>query len=112
MSQLMLLAIVISAVALLLLLVLRFKINAFIALIVTSMYVGLATGMKPASVLQSIQNGMGGTLGFVATVVGLGAIFGALLEHSGGARSLAHYLVGKFGYERAPWAMVLSLIHI
>jgi len=108
MSQLVLLAIVISAVALLLLLVLRFKINAFIALIVTSMYVGLATGMKPDKVLESIQNGMGGTLGFVATVVGLGAIFGALLEHSGGARSLAHYLVGKFGYERAPWAMVLT----
>ncbi|GET23768.1 gluconate:H+ symporter [Prolixibacter sp. NT017] len=108
MSQLMLLAIVISAVALLLLLVLRFKINAFIALIVTSMYVGLATGMKPDKVLESIQNGMGGTLGFVATVVGLGAIFGALLEHSGGARSLAHYLVGKFGYERASWAMVLT----
>ena len=49
---------------------------------------------------------MGDTLGFVATVVGLGALFGALLERSGGARSLANYMLEKMSLERAPWAMV------
>ena len=49
---------------------------------------------------------MGDTLGFVATVVGLGALFGALLERSGGARSLADYMLEKMSLERAPWAMV------
>src|SRR5690606_25922631 len=43
-----------------------------------------------------------------ATVVGLGAIFGQMLESSGGAESLADYLLKKFGKKRAPWAMVLS----
>jgi Gnt-I system low-affinity gluconate transporter len=57
---------------------------------------------------RSIQEGMAGTLGFVATVVGLGAIFGQMLESSGGAESLADYLLKKFGKKRAPWAMVLS----
>jgi Gnt-I system low-affinity gluconate transporter len=51
---------------------------------------------------------MAGTLGFVATVVGLGAIFGQMLESSGGAESLAHYLLKKFGTKRAPWAMVIT----
>lgn len=108
MSTSILLIIVIAAIALLLLLVLKFKLNAFLALLIISMFVGLAAGMPVDNVLKSIQNGMGSTLGFVATVVGLGAIFGALLEHSGGAESLAHYMVGKFGTDKASWAMVIT----
>ena len=108
MSSIALVCIVILAVALLLLLVLKFKINAFIALLLISMFVGIAAGMPMDSILKSIQNGMGGTLGFVATVVGLGAIFGQMLESSGGAESMAKYLVGKFGNEKASWAMMLT----
>lgn len=99
---------VVSAVMLLLVMVLRFKISAFIALLITAIYVGLVAGMAPAAILQSIQNGMGSTLGFVATVVGLGAIFGQILESSGGAESLAQHLIKKFGQEKAPWAMVIT----
>ena len=51
---------------------------------------------------------MGGTLGFVATVVGLGALFGAILEHSGGAQSLAAYMLKKTGDKKSPWAMMLT----
>jgi Gnt-I system low-affinity gluconate transporter len=108
MSHIALLIIVIVAVALLFLLVLKFKLNAFVSLLIVSMFVGLSAGMDPSAVLDSIQNGMGSTLGFVATVVGLGAIFGALLEHSGGAQSLAHYMVNKFGKDKASWAMVIT----
>lgn len=108
MSELMLLIVVCAGIAILLLLVLKFKLNAFIALLIVSMFVGIAAGMAPKDVLQSIQNGMGSTLGFVATVVGLGAIFGALLEHSGGAESLAHYMIAKFGKGKASWAMVIT----
>lgn len=108
MSPIMMFLLVVAAVALLLLLVLKLKINAFIALLITAMFVGVATGMPLNGVIQSIQKGMGGTLGFVATVVGLGAIFGQMLESSGGAEALAHYLVKKFGQKRAPYAMVLS----
>jgi Gnt-I system low-affinity gluconate transporter len=108
MSTLFLTFIVLSAVAILLILVLKLKLNAFIALLLTSIYVGLLTGMPLGSIIRSIQEGMAGTLGFVATVVGLGAIFGQMLESSGGAESLAHYLVKRFGKERAPWAMVTT----
>ncbi|WP_436416481.1 gluconate:H+ symporter [Petrimonas sp.] len=108
MSTLFLTFIVLSAVAILLFLVLKLKVSAFIALLLVSIYVGILTGMPLNSITKSIQEGMAGTLGFVATVVGLGAIFGQMLESSGGAESLAHYLVKKFGKERAPWAMVLT----
>jgi len=51
---------------------------------------------------------MGGTLGYVATVVGLGAIFGAILEHSGGARVIAEHLLSRFGIRKAPMALALT----
>ncbi|MFA5328289.1 MAG: gluconate:H+ symporter [Prolixibacteraceae bacterium] len=108
MSTTYLLIAVILAVVFLLFLVLKLRINAFIALLITSMFVGVATGMPLKDILDSMQKGMGGTLGFVATVVGLGAIFGQMLESSGGAESMAGYLVKKFGEKRAPFAMVLT----
>jgi Gnt-I system low-affinity gluconate transporter len=100
--------IVISAVGLLLFMVLKLKISAFVSLLITAIYVGIISGMPLKAITQAIQDGMAGTLGFVATVVGLGAIFGQMLESSGGAESLAHYLVKKFGKDNASWAMVVT----
>jgi len=108
MTTLFLIFIVISAVALLLFMALKLKISAFISLLITAIYVGIIAGMPLSAITQSIQDGMAGTLGFVATVVGLGAIFGQMLESSGGAESLAHYLIKKFGKDRASWAMVVT----
>ena len=108
MSAPFLIFIVISAVALLLFMVLKLKVSAFISLLITAIYVGIIAGMPLKDVSKAIQDGMAGTLGFVATVVGLGAIFGQMLESSGGAESLAHSLLKKFGTKRAPWAMVIT----
>ncbi|TFH24443.1 MAG: gluconate transporter [Bacteroidia bacterium] len=108
MSTAHIIILVVAAVSLLLIMVLKFKISAFISLLLTSMFVGILAGMPLQDILVSIQTGMGGTLGFVAVVVGLGAIFGQILESSGGAESLAHYLIKKFGSDRASWAMVIT----
>ena len=82
----------IAAVGGLLLLVIRAKVPAFFALILVSLIAGLALGLSPVAVLDSVQNGMAGVLGFIAVVVGLGAILGAILEHSGGVQSLSDRL--------------------
>lgn len=108
MSTLFIIFIISSAVCLLLLLVLRFKVNSFISLLITAIYVGICAGMPLSDITESIQKGMGGTLGFVATIVGLGAIFGQILESSGGAHSLGLALLSKFGKEKAPWAMMIT----
>lgn len=108
MSPLYIVLIVVTGVTLLLLMVLKFRLNAFIALLITSIVVGVMAGMPLDKISQSIQEGMGSTLGFVATVVGLGAIFGQMLESSGGARSLANYLLKKFGTDKASWALTLT----
>lgn len=95
-----------AAILLLLFLVMKLKIHAFISLLVTSIFLGVASGMPLGEIINSIQNGMGSTLGFVATVVGLGAIFGQILEASGGAESLAKTLIEKFGQKKIPWALM------
>ena len=103
-----LLSAVFIGIAVLLILILKLRIQAFIALLIASITVGIFAGMPPLDIIKTMQEGMGNTLGFVAMVVGLGAIFGAILEHSGGAESLARYLLSKFGEGRASWAMVIT----
>jgi Gnt-I system low-affinity gluconate transporter len=97
--------IVAAGIAALLLLILRFKLPAFVVLLIVSSGVGLALGMDPDAVLKSITNGMASTLGFIAVVVGLGAMFGALLEHAGGVRAIAENLLGRVSETRASWAL-------
>ena len=99
---------VFTGILVLLVLILRFKIQAFIALLIASIVVGVVSGMPPKELITTIQQGMGNTLGFVALVVGLGAMFGAILEHSGGAEALATYFLSKFGEKRASWALMLA----
>ena len=101
-------AVVAAAVAVLLFLIIRLKQQPFVALILVSMATALAAGMPPEKVMASIEHGMGGTLGFIAVVVGLGAMFGQLLEVSGGAERLTLTLLRVFGKQRAPWALALA----
>ncbi|MFD2586821.1 GntP family permease [Croceitalea marina] len=99
---------VVLGITVLLLLILKLKINAFIALLIGSITVGLIAGLDAQQIIKTIQDGMGNTLGFVATVVGLGAMFGAILENSGGARAIANYMIDKFGIKNSPTAMLIS----
>lgn len=92
----------------LLVLILKFRIQAFISLLIASIAVGILSGMNPLDIIETMKQGMGNTLGFVAVVVGLGAMFGAILEHSGGAEALASYLVNKFGEKNASWALTVA----
>lgn len=95
-------------ILILLLLILRLKLPAFLALLIASIAVGLMAGMSPDLLMKTVIDGMGSTLGFVATVVGLGALFGGILEISGGAQSVARGMMHPFGEDRAPIAMLLS----
>ena len=97
-----------AGIALLLLLILKFRIQAFIALLMASILVGILAGMQPLSIIDTIKIGMGNTLGFVAVVVGLGAMFGAILEHSGGAEAVAGFLLNKTKNKNTAWALMLT----
>ncbi|MBR7653862.1 GntP family permease [Brucella oryzae] len=106
-----LISIAVGAVILLLLLIIRFRVHAFVALIIVSLLTSLATGIPAGNILTTITSAFGSTLGGVALLVGLGAMLGRLLEISGGAQALADDLIRRFGEKRAPMALgIASLI--
>lgn len=101
------LLIVVASVATAVLLVLKVRFPAFLALLIVALGAGLAFGGDPDTVITSVRKGLGDALGFVAVVVGLGAMFGALLEAGGGVEAIASKLLARFGEQRAPWALTV-----
>lgn len=95
-------------VALLLALIIVFKLNAFLSLVITSLFVGLAQGMNGVEVLKSVTTGVGGTLGSIAFVLGFGVILGKILTETGAAQRITTGLVAAFGVRRVKLAMVLT----
>ncbi len=102
------LVIVAVGVALLLLLMIRLKLNGFIALILVALAVGIMQGMPVDKVINSIKNGVGGTLGSLALIMGFGAMLGKMLADCGGAQRIATTLIDKFGKNYIQWAVVLT----
>ena len=102
------LLVVVLGIGLLLIQILYFKFPAFIALLITSLVTGLLGGLSGMEVVDAIEQGMGSTLGFVATIVGLGAIFGGIMEKSGGAPAMAQGLISSLGASRAPSALMMT----
>tara|TARA_R110002074_G_scaffold208401_1_gene377000 strand:- start:4778 stop:6136 length:1359 start_codon:yes stop_codon:yes gene_type:complete len=100
--------IVILGILLLFILIAKFKLNAFITFIIVSLFVGIAEGMEPLSVVDSIQKGIGSILGFLVIILGLGAMLGKLVADSGAAQRITTKLVDKFGKKNIQWAVVLT----
>lgn len=108
MSPPALVTLVAAGVALLLFLVIVVRLHAFVALLVTSLLVAVAGGIPLERIAAEVQQHMGGTLGYIAVVIGLGAMFGEMLRRSGGAARVAEGLVTTFGERAAPWALAAT----
>jgi len=104
------------SIALLLFLIIKVKLEPFISLIAASLALALAAGLPVGTIVGTalvsknslLETGFGSILGHSAAIIGLGTIFGALLERSGGADVLAARLQAAFGERGAPLAMGLT----
>src|SRR5256712_3518230 len=103
-TQLLLLAF--GAVVALIVLIARFKLHPFIALVTVSLTLGIAAGMPFGSVVKAFQDGVGTVLGFIAIVVALGTMLGKMMAESGGATRIATTLIAVFGEKRVHWAIM------
>lgn len=122
MSTPVLLAIGVGGILLLLLLIVKLKVNAFLALLITSILVGLAAGIPLATIpatedtpeklgiIPAIIAGMGGTLGSVAILVALGSMLGRIIELSGGATSLSGRFTKLLGPRRVSGALTAAAL--
>lgn len=95
-------------VAALLIMILTFKVQPFVALLTVSIGVALAAGVPAADLVKTIEAGMGATLGHIAIIIALGAMIGRMIELSGGARALATSLMDRFGNRRIPLALTAA----
>ncbi|MDT0553191.1 gluconate:H+ symporter [Urechidicola vernalis] len=102
------LLIVLIGIVLLFILIAGFKLNSFISFIIVCLFVGIVGGMELQSVIDSIQTGIGKTLGYLVLILGLGAMLGKLVADSGAAQRITSKLVDKFGVKHIQWALVLT----
>lgn len=107
-----LLLLALASIAVLVVLVTWRKMNAFVALFIAALLVGLGAGLAPVAVLKAFQEGLGATMGGIAIVIALGAMLGRLLAESGAARVLAENFNAFFGPQRVGWCIVALAISV
>jgi GntP family gluconate:H+ symporter len=106
----MLLIYAVIAIAVLILMIARYKVYPFLVLIIVSLLLGLAVGMPMDKIVKSFETGNGNTLGHIAVVVGLGTMLGKMMAESGGAERIATTLINWFGVKNIHWAMMFVAI--
>lgn len=95
-------------IVLLILLILKTKVHAFLGLIIAAVVIGLVGGMPAVDVPKSIINGFGGTLGSIGIIIGFGVMMGQIFDKTGAAERMALTFIKLFGKKREHWAMALT----
>ncbi len=94
------------AIAALILLIARYRLNPFITITLVSLGLGMAAGIPGRDLVAAYEAGVGKTLGHIALIVALGTMLGKMMAESGGAEQIACTLIRWFGEKRVHWAMV------
>ncbi len=102
------LLVVILGIGFFLLLILAFKMNPFISFIIVSLSVAMASGMPVSKAVESIQKGIGSTMGIIVPVLGFGAMLGKLVSESGAAQSITAKIIGKMGKKHIQTSLMLA----
>ncbi len=95
-------------ILLLFLLIVLFRVNAFISFIIVSIGIGIGQGMKLDVIVNSIEKGIGNTLGFLVLILGLGAMLGKLVAESGAAQQITNGLIKFFGVKNTKVAVMFT----
>jgi Gnt-I system high-affinity gluconate transporter len=95
-------------ILILLLLISKFKLNAFIALLITSFAVGLLSSMNPMDILDSILKGIGDTMGKIVLILAFGAMLGKILEESGAAHTITYRMIDFMGLKNIQYALLIT----
>lgn len=97
-----------GGIIVLLLLIIKFKIHPVLSLLISALFIGLGAGMPVPALVSTIEKGAGETLQGIVLLIGLGSLFGGILEVSGGAQCVAQTLINKFGEKKAGAALGIT----
>ena len=103
-----LIAAAVVGIVILLILIIRFKLHPIISMMLSAVIIGVGAGMPLSMISETVEKGVGKTLQGIALLVGLGSMFGGILEASGGAQKIAETLIDKFGQKKAGWALGIT----
>ena len=92
-------------IILLLTLIIKFKLHPVISMMIAAIVIGAGAGMPLHLISETVEKGVGKTLQGIALLIGLGSMFGGILEVSGGAQKIAKTLINKLGQKKAGWAL-------
>jgi H+/gluconate symporter-like permease len=95
-------------ILILLVLISKFKLNAFLALLITSFAVGLFSGMNPMDILDSVLKGVGDTMGKIVLILAFGAMLGKILEESGAAHTITYRMTEFMGLKNIQYALLIT----
>jgi len=98
----------ILAIIILLVAIIKLKVNAFVALLMTAFITGILANMPLVDLTTTITNGFGSTLGGIGMVTGLGVMLGMFMYEAGGIESIANTVLSKFGDEHTSWSVAIS----
>jgi Gnt-I system high-affinity gluconate transporter len=104
----MIISIVFLCIALLILLIAVFKVNAFLSFLIVSAVAGLSLGLPLNKIAGAMEKGMGDVMGGLIIIITAGAMLGKLVAESGAAQKIAQVMMKTFGEKHLQWAMVLS----
>ena len=95
-----LLLLIVSSIILIVVLTAKLKFHPFLALVIATLYLGIAVGMPLSELLVAMQNGFGALMQYIGLIVIFGSIIGVYLERSGGALAIAERLIKMIGARR------------
>ena len=95
-------------ILLLLFLIIKFKLHPVLSMMISAIVIGVGAGMPLQLIAETVEKGVGKTLQGIALLIGLGSMFGGILEVSGGAQKMAQTLISKFGQKKAGLALGLT----
>ena len=98
----------VAGILLLLLLIIKFKLHPILSLLIAALVIGLGAGMPVPTLVSTVEKGAGDTLQGIVLLIGLGSLFGGILEVSGGAQCVAQTLINKFGEKKAGIALGIT----
>lgn len=98
----------IIGIVLLLALIIKFKLHPVLSMMVSAIFIGIGAGMPLDLVASTVTKGVGMTLQNIALLIGLGSMFGQILEESGGAKKIAQTFIDKFGQGHSSWALGIT----
>ena len=97
-----------AGIVLLLVLIIKLKLHPVLSLLISALCIGLGAGMPVPALVATVEKGAGETLQGIVLLIGLGSLFGGILEVSGGAQCVAQTLVNRFGEKKAGAALGIT----